>query len=187
MAYKWSPKQCDKDTANANQVVFWFLARTFATDLSDLFQSFSSQPLQLHHWPPDLVTWKTRCLELILRWRAKETGALVSSPSHLPSWSLARRLLPSCPNTRYCLGIHVTLTEETGAVTPLSHVWTVPLVEDMLCYGRTGLTKSMLMGPGRAALFYRRCSLGEGLSSGESRDATFMLTGAGIGLVNQPI
>ena len=22
VAYKWSPKQCDKDTANANQVVF---------------------------------------------------------------------------------------------------------------------------------------------------------------------
>ena len=36
-----------------------------------------------------------------------------SSPSHLSSWSLARGPPPNRPNTRYCLGIHVTLTEET--------------------------------------------------------------------------
>ena len=33
------------------------------------------------------------------------------------------------------------------------------------------------MGPGRSVLFYGRCSLGEGLSPDESRDATFVLTG----------
>ena len=109
----------------------------------------------------------------------KETGALGSSPSHLPSWSPARRPPPSHPNTRYCLGIHVTLTEETGVVPPLSHAWTVPLVEDMLHYARTDLTKAMVMGPGRAVLFYGRQSLGEGQSLGKSRDAAFMLTGAG--------
>ena len=97
----------------------------------------------------------------------------------LPSWSPARRPLPSHPNTRYCLGIHVTLTEETGVVHPLSQAWTVPLVEDMLCYARTGLTKAMVTGPGRAVLFYGRHSLGEGLSPDESRNAAFMLTGAG--------
>ena len=110
----------------------------------------------------------------------EETGALGSSPSHLPSWSPARGLPPNCPNTRYCLGIHVTLTEETGAVPPLSHTWTAPLVEDMLHYARTGLTKAMVTGPGRAVLFYGSCSLGEGLSPDESRDAAFMLTGAGM-------
>ena len=104
-------------------------------------------------------------------------GVMGSPPSHLPSWSLARGLLPNCPNTRYCLGIHVTLTEETGAVLPLSHTWTAPLVEDILCYARTGLTEAMVTGAGRAVLFYRRHSLGERLSSDESRDATFMLTG----------
>ena len=109
----------------------------------------------------------------------KEMGALGSSPSHSPSWSLARRPLPSHPNTRYCLGIHVTLPENMGAVPPLSHAWTVPLVEDMLHYARPGLTEAVSMGPGRAVLFYGRHSLGEGLSSGESRDATFMLTGVG--------
>ena len=50
----------------------------------------------------------------------EEMGALGSSPSHLQSWSPARRPPPSHPNTRYCLGIHVTLTEETGVVPPLS-------------------------------------------------------------------
>ena len=109
----------------------------------------------------------------------EEMGALGSSPSHLPSWYPARRLPPSHPNTRSCHGIHVTLTEETGAVLPPSHTWTAPLVEDMLCYARTDLTKAVVMGPGRAVLFYGRCSLGEGLSLGKSRDATFMLIGVG--------
>ena len=106
----------------------------------------------------------------------EETGALGSSPSHLPSWSLARRPPPSHPNTRYCLGIHVTLTEETGMVPPLSHTWTVPLVEDMLHYART---EAVVMGPGRAVLFYGKHSLGEGLSPGKSMHTTFMLTGVG--------
>ena len=54
-----------------------------------------------------------------------------------------------------------------------------PYVEDMLHYARTGLTEAMVIGPGKAVLFYWRCSLGEGLSLGESRNATFMLTGVG--------
>ena len=74
----------------------------------------------------------------------------------------------------------MTLTEETGAVPSPFHTWTVSLVEDMICYARTGLTEAMVMGPGRAVLFYGRHSLGEGLSPDESRDAAFMLTGAGM-------
>ena len=83
----------------------------------------------------------------------KEIGVLGSPLSDSPSWSPARRLPPNHPNARYCLGIHVTLSEETGAVPPLSHAWTAPLVEDMLHYARTGLTEAMVMGPGRAVLF----------------------------------
>ena len=104
-------------------------------------------------------------------------GVLGSFPSCLPSWSPARRLPPSHPNTRYCLGIHVTLTE--GLVPPPSHAWIAPLVEDMLHYVRTGLTKAVVMDPGRAVLFYGRHSLGEDLRPGESQHTTFMLTGAG--------
>ena len=46
-------------------------------------------------------------------------GEMGSSPSYLPSWSLARGPLPNYPNTRYCLGIHVTFTKETGVVPPI--------------------------------------------------------------------
>ena len=51
----------------------------------------------------------------------EETGTSGSSHSHLPSWSPARRQLPSHPNIRCCLGTHVTLSKETGAVPPPSH------------------------------------------------------------------
>ena len=96
----------------------------------------------------------------------EEMGVLGSSPSHSPSWSPARRQPPSHPNTRHCLGIHVTLTKEIGAVPPLPQAWTATLVEDILCYARTGLTKAVVMGLGRAIHFYGRWSLGEGLSLG---------------------
>ena len=109
----------------------------------------------------------------------RSQGPLDSSPSCLPSWSLARRPPSSHPNTKHCLEIHVTLTEELGAVPPPSHSWMAPLVEDMLCDARTGLTKAVVTGPGRAVLFYGRHSMGEGLTIDEARDATFLLTGAG--------
>ena len=55
-----------------------------------------------------------------------------------------------------------------------------PLMEDMLRDTRNGLTKAVVIGPGRAVLFYGRCSMGEGLTVDEARDATFLLTGAGM-------
>ena len=70
----------------------------------------------------------------------------------------------------------MTLTIQTGAAPPPPHAWTAPLVEDMLHCARTGLTEAVVMGPGRAILFYGRWSLGEGLSLGEARDAAFVLT-----------
>ena len=108
-----------------------------------------------------------------------ELGALDSSPSHSPSWSLARRPPSSHPNMKHCLEIQVTLTEELGAVPPSSHSWMAPLMEDMLHDARTRLTKAVVTGPGRAALFYGRHSMGEGLTTDEARDAAFLLTGAG--------
>ena len=54
-----------------------------------------------------------------------------------------------------------------------------PLVEDMLQEARTGLTKAVMIGPGRAVLFYGRHSLGEGLKADKVRDATFLLIRAG--------
>ena len=65
-----------------------------------------------------------------------------------------------------------------GSALP-SHSWMAPLMEDMLHDARTGLTKAVVIGPGRAVLFYGRHSMGEGLAADEARDATFLLTGAG--------
>ena len=73
----------------------------------------------------------------------------------------------------------MTLTEELEAIPPRSHSWMAPLVEDILHKARTGLTKAVVTGPGRVVLFYRRCSMGEGLMADEARDAEFLLTGAG--------
>ena len=192
VAYKWSPNQCEKDVVNANQVVFFFISckglctqfvwldpefqftastiMSMATKSSDLEDQTSGANLQMEgHVGMPSQSWK----------EPEETGALGSSPSHSPSWSPARRLPLSHPNTRHCLGIPMTLTKETGAVPPLPHALAVHLVEDMICYARTGLTKAIVMGPGRAILFYGRWSLGEDLSLDKARDAAFILTGVG--------
>ena len=97
----------------------------------------------------------------------------------LPSWSPAWRPPSGHPNVTYCLEIQVTLTEELGAIPPPSHLWMAPLMEDMLQEARTGLTKAVVIGPGRLVLFYWRHSMGEGLKVDEARDAGFLLTGAG--------
>ena len=80
----------------------------------------------------------------------------------------------------------MTLTEELGAIPLPSHSWMAPLVEDMLCTARTGLTKAVVTSLGRAVLFYGRCSMGEGLMADEARDATFLLAGAGTWVGNWP-
>ena len=73
----------------------------------------------------------------------------------------------------------MSLTDELGDVPPPLHAWTAPVVEDMLWQARDGLTEAVVIGPGRAILFYGRHSMGEGLKAYEPRDATFLLTGAG--------
>ena len=50
----------------------------------------------------------------------------------------------------------------------------------MLHDARTRLTKAVVIGPGRAVPFYGRHSMGEGLTTDEATDATFLLTGAGM-------
>ena len=55
-----------------------------------------------------------------------------------------------------------------------------PVVEDMLREARGGLTETVVIGPGRAILFYRRLLMGEGLKVDKAGDATFLLRGAGM-------
>ena len=71
----------------------------------------------------------------------------------------------------YCLSIQVILTDELGDVPPPLHSWMTPVIEDMLRETRAGLTEAVVVGPGRAILFYGRHSLGEGLKADEARDA----------------
>ena len=110
----------------------------------------------------------------------QETEEEDSSPPHSLSWSPAQRPLSSSPNVKYCLEIQVNLTEELGVIPSPSYSWMAPLVEDMLWEAINGLTKAVVIGPGRAVLFYGRCSMGEGLKVDKARDATFLLTGAGM-------
>ena len=143
---------------------------SMAAKLSNLVDKMSGANLQVDGHM-EVLTQSAKDL-----WEPEEED---SSPSHLPSWSPAQRLLSGHLNTKYCLEIWVTLTEELGAIPPPSHSWIAPLVEYMLHEARTGLTKAVVTGPGRAVLCYRRHSMGEGLMADEARDATFLLTGAG--------
>ena len=74
----------------------------------------------------------------------------------------------------------MTLTDELGDTPPPLHAWMAPVVEDMLQEVRAGLTEAVVIGPGRAILFYGRRSMGEGLKVDKARDAAFLLTGAGM-------
>ena len=142
---------------------------SMAAKLSDLVDETSGANLQMEGYA-DMPPQSAKDL-----W---ELEALDSSPSHSLSWSLTRRLPSIHPNMKHYLEIHVTLTEELGTVPPPSHSWTAPLMEDMLHDARTRLTKAVVIGSGRAVLFYGRHSMGEGLTADEARDATFLLTGA---------
>ena len=103
-----------------------------------------------------------------------------SFPHNSPTWSPVQRLPTGHLNTNYCLSIQATLTDELGDVLPPLHAWTTPVIEDMLQETRAGLMEAVVIGTGRATLFYERCSMGEGLKGDEARDATFLLTGAGF-------
>ena len=44
--------------------------------------------------------------------------------------------------------------DELGDVPPPPHAWTAPVVEDMLQEARAGLTEAVVIGSGRAILFW---------------------------------
>ena len=107
-----------------------------------------------------------------------ETEEEDSSPLHLPTWSPIQRLPLGCLNMKHCVEIQVTLTDELGDMPPHSHSWMPLLIEDMLQEARAGPIEAVVIGPGRAILFFGRCLMGEGLRADEASDATFLLTGA---------
>ena len=62
----------------------------------------------------------------------EDPEAFGSTPSHSPSQCLARTPTPDWPETRYCLEMQVTSTEDDRATPPPPHSWQVPIVEDMV-------------------------------------------------------
>ena len=109
------------------------------------------------------------------RWEMEEED---SSPHNSLTWSPVQRLPTGHLSMNYCLSIQVILTDELGDVPPPLHSWMTPVIEDMLQETRAGLTEAVVVGPGRAILFYGRHYLGEGLKADKARDAAFLLTGA---------
>ena len=101
-----------------------------------------------------------------------------SSPHDSPTWSPILRPPTGHPSMNYCLSIKAILTDKLGDVLPPLHTWVAPVVEDMLRDIRAGLTEAIVIGPGKAILFYGRHSMGEGLMVDEARDAAFLITGA---------
>ena len=99
------------------------------------------------------------------QWEMEEED---SSPHNSLTWSPVQRPLLGHLNMKDCLEIQVTLTDELGDVPPPSHAWKAPVVEDMLQEARAGLTEAVVIGPGKAILFYGRCSMGEGLKADEA-------------------
>ena len=85
---------------------------SMAAKSSNLAEEMSGASLQVDHQMEEL-TQGAKDL-----WESEEDD---SSPSCLPLWSPAWRLLSSHPNMKYCLEIEVTLTEELGAIPPTSH------------------------------------------------------------------
>ena len=69
---------------------------SLAAKLSDLVDKMSGANLQADG-QVEVPTQSVKDL-----WELEEED---SSPSHLPSWSPAQRLLSGCPNTKYCLEI----------------------------------------------------------------------------------
>ena len=132
----------------------------------NLSGSFNLQSTFLHQWPPNQLTCYDQKSGIIIQMEGhtltppnsqngpKEAEASDSAPSHSPSQSPVRRPMPDCPETQYGLEIQVTSTEDGGMAPPPPHVWQVPVVEDMLWDGKSGLTEAVVMGPGWTILFY---------------------------------
>ena len=62
----------------------------------------------------------------------EDPEAFCSTPSHLPSWSLAGKPTPDWPETQYCLEIQVTSTGDVGVTPPPLPAWQAPIVEGMV-------------------------------------------------------
>ena len=115
VADKLYPNHCGKDAVSANPVVFFISCKGLCTQIVQLNPEFQftattvasmatkSSDLDDQTFRANLQTEGHTPIPSRGQKDPKEMGALGSSPSHLPSWSPARKPSPSHPNTRYCL------------------------------------------------------------------------------------
>ena len=172
VAYKWIPTRHDKEVVTSDQVVYIISCQGFCTHKEWLYQEFQSTATNFVSMAAKLSDLGDKTSEANLQvdgqvekpaqgaadWQEMEEED--GSPPISPTWSPVQRPLLGCLNTKHCLEIWVTLTDELGDAPPPLHTWIAPVVEDMLQEARAGLTEAVVIGPGRAILFYGRCSMG---------------------------
>ena len=81
--------------------------------------------------------------------------------------------------TCYCIHIRVTLKEGKGDQPPPSHTWNRSLIANILQEACPGdqIREVVVLVPGEAVLFFRRCSLKEGLLYNNGWDVDLGLSG----------
>ena len=79
----------------------------------------------------------------------------------------------------YCIHISMTLEEGKGYQPSPSHMWSGSLITDILQEACPGdwITKAVVLLPGEEILFFRRCSLKEGLLYSNAQDVELSLRG----------
>ena len=89
----------------------------------------------------------------------KEENAKTPSPRKTDS--------PLSERAKYCLEIRVTLSDPSVSRLPPKSTWIGPIIAEEL-KGVRALTEAIVLGPGRAVLFYGCRSQGEGLDALEA-------------------
>ena len=144
MAYKQIPTWRDKEVVTSDQVVYIISCQGFCTHKEWLYPEFQFTATNFVSMAANLSDLGDKMSEAKLQvegqaekpaqgaadwWEMEEED---SSPPNSLMWSPVQRLLLGCLNTKHCLEIWVTLTDELGDTPPPPHAWMAPVVEDML-------------------------------------------------------
>ena len=159
MAYKWSPKQCDKEVVASDQVVYIISCQGLCTHNKRPYPEFQFTATDFMSMAAKLSNSADKTSEANLQadgQAEKPTQGAVdlqemqeedSTSLCSTMWSPVQRPLLGCLNMKHCLEIQVTLTDELGDVPPCPHLWMPPVIEDMLQEARAGLTEAVVIGP----------------------------------------
>ena len=117
MAYKWSPKQCDKEVVTSDQVVYIISCPGLCTHNECLYPEFqftATNFVSMAAKLSNLVDKISKANHQVDGQAEKpaqgvadlqETEGEDSSPLHSPMWSPVQRSPLGCLNTKHCLEI----------------------------------------------------------------------------------